>query len=69
MVPRPTSSPRYDGRSPDDWMPASPLLGICAATSNGCPWPGLGCVAGAAGVARVSDYQGDPDGVAVLVCA
>lgn len=32
------------------------------------PMFGLGCVAGAAGVARVHDYlQGDPDGVAVLL--
>lgn len=32
------------------------------------PLYGLGCVAGAAGVARLHDYlQGDPDGVAVLI--
>jgi len=32
------------------------------------PLYGLGCVAGASGVARLHDYlQGDPDGVAVLV--
>ncbi len=34
------------------------------------PMFGLGCVAGAAGVARVHDYlAGDPDGVAVLLAA
>lgn len=34
------------------------------------PFYGLGCAAGAAGVARVADYlRGHPDEVAVLVCA
>lgn len=46
----------------------APLLGMRSNLKR-LPLAGLGCVAGAAGVARVSDHlKGDPDGVAVLVC-
>jgi alkylresorcinol/alkylpyrone synthase len=45
-----------------------PRLGLRADVKR-VPVFGLGCVAGAAGVARVHDYlRGDPDGVAVLLC-
>jgi alkylresorcinol/alkylpyrone synthase len=44
-----------------------PLLGLRPDVKR-LPLFGLGCVAGAAGVARVHDYlRGDPDGVAVLL--
>jgi alkylresorcinol/alkylpyrone synthase len=44
-----------------------PLLGLRHDVKR-LPIFGLGCVAGAAGVARVHDYlRGDPDGVAVLL--
>lgn len=44
-----------------------PLLGLRHDVKR-VPIFGLGCVAGAAGIARVHDYlRGDPDGVAVLV--
>jgi alkylresorcinol/alkylpyrone synthase len=44
-----------------------PLLGLRPDVKR-VPVFGLGCVAGAAGVARVHDYlRGDPDGVAVLL--
>lgn len=44
-----------------------PLLGLRPDVKR-VPVFGLGCVAGAAGVARLHDYlRGDPDGVAVLV--
>ncbi len=44
-----------------------PLLGLRPDVKR-MPVFGLGCVAGAAGIARVADYlRGDPDGVAVLV--
>lgn len=44
-----------------------PLLGLRPDVKR-LPVFGLGCVAGAAGVARLHDYlRGDPDGVAVLV--
>lgn len=44
-----------------------PLLGLRQDVKR-IPIFGLGCVAGAAGVARVHDYlRGDPDGIAVLV--
>lgn len=46
----------------------APLLGMRSDLKR-LPLAGLGCVAGAAGVARVADHlKGDPDGVAVLVC-
>lgn len=44
-----------------------PLLGLRPDVKR-VPIFGLGCVAGAAGIARVHDYlRGDPDGVAVLL--
>ncbi|MEP6761609.1 MAG: 3-oxoacyl-[acyl-carrier-protein] synthase III C-terminal domain-containing protein [Sporichthyaceae bacterium] len=44
-----------------------PLLGLRTDVRR-VPIFGLGCVAGAAGIARVHDYlRGDPDGVAVLL--
>jgi alkylresorcinol/alkylpyrone synthase len=44
-----------------------PLLGLRTDVKR-LPIFGLGCVAGAAGIARVHDYlRGDPDGVAVLL--
>jgi len=44
-----------------------PLLGLRPDVRR-LPIFGLGCVAGAAGIARVHDYlRGDPDGVAVLL--
>ena len=44
-----------------------PLLGLRADVKR-LPVFGLGCVAGAAGIARARDYlAGDPDGVAVLL--
>lgn len=44
-----------------------PLLGLRTDVKR-IPIFGLGCVAGAAGIARVHDYLlGDPDGIAVLV--
>jgi alkylresorcinol/alkylpyrone synthase len=44
-----------------------PLLGLRPDVKR-VPVFGLGCVAGAAGIARVHDYlRGDPDGVAVLL--
>lgn len=45
-----------------------PLLGLRHDVKR-IPVFGLGCVAGAAGVARLHDHlRGDPDGVAVLTC-
>ena len=45
----------------------SPILGFRSDIKR-TPIFGLGCVAGAAGIARVHDYlRGDPDGVAVLL--
>lgn len=44
-----------------------PILGLRADVKR-VPIFGLGCVAGAAGIARLHDYlRGDPDGVAVLL--
>lgn len=46
-----------------------PLLGLRPDVKR-MPLVGLGCVAGAAGIARIADYlHGHPDDVAVLVCA
>ena len=72
VSPRRTSTSSSRRRSPGSpsrrSRPGSPRGSGCAPTSSASRWSGSGCVAGAAGVARVHDYLlGHPDEVAVLL--